>query len=74
MIPPDLFPNDIIQVSLRNMITLDLWHCMQQEGPGRNGIGIRNRKGTRESLGQLVRAISPGTMETLISAAAAETK
>lgn len=24
MIPPDLFPNDIIQVSLRNMITLDL--------------------------------------------------
>ena len=47
---------------------------MQQEGPGRNGIGIRNRKGTHESLGQLVRAISPGTMETLISAAAAETK
>lgn len=26
MIPPDLFPNDIIQVSLQSMITLDLWH------------------------------------------------
>lgn len=47
---------------------------MQQAGPGRNGVGIRNRKGTHESLGQLVRAISPGTMETLIYPAAARTK